>query len=229
MGELLPLLLLLASAMSPGTDTGPPGKAGQWAELEQNARAAGMSPDWIRFLKAWAWHESKGNPRAANRRPSEAASALALYDRNRDVLGACPWGPGAYGWGSGGWYGLLPVSAVWAFVGTPALCKVDPQRTVFDPWESTLEAVAFAQRSMKREEFIEPRTWKILNRATAAPTLMDERPGSSRFERAEDADDRFMAALRALQIPAGFADQRVEPLPNGWNAYDRWRAGKAVA
>lgn len=232
--EYLPLLALLFLATGDGTGgkgagKKTSGKGPRWRELEANAQAAGVDDDWVRFLKAWAYHESRGKPDSLNDSEKARKGAGRLYDNQRETLGACPWGRAAYSYGAGGWYQLLPVSAVWAFRGTPALCKINPRRTVFDPWESTLEAIAYAKRSMQRASFKERPIWRILNRATAAPGLMDERPGDAQYERAKQADDAFAKALDRLGIPASFANQRVTPLPPGWSAYKLWQAKGAVA
>jgi hypothetical protein len=95
-------------------------------------------------------------------------------------------------------------------VGLSAVC-VDPE-TIFDPWISTLMAIAYAKNltafgSFRRSDG----SWLALNRGWAVPGKMDiTRP---------ETDARFLKGLRAQGVPESFARQPVSDLPNGWSAF----------
>ena len=231
------ILVALIAALALSSRAAPPPAAKGSADLDLlrgMAREAGMDSDWENFLAAVAWRESKWFPRVALGRAervnvpnvkvnggpignAEAAAALLAYDRNADEYKSCPWPRMRYGFGSGGWYGLLPANALWSFKATPAFC-IDPQVAVFDPWDSTILAIGYAQRLMRWKSFRARPTWRTLNRGWAAPSLMDGSPP----EQVAKTDARFLKALARLGLPASFADEKVPELPAGWNAFSVW-------
>jgi hypothetical protein len=86
------------------------------------------APTWVEM------HHSAG----------EASAALKAYDNNANDLIGC-WPRAAYGFGSGGWYGMLPANALAAFESDATLRCLHPW-TVFDPTISTIMAAWFARR-----------------------------------------------------------------------------------
>lgn len=78
-----------------------------------------------------------------NTSAAEAKAALRAFDRNADEYDGC-WPREAYGFGSGGWFGLLPANGIIAFKGSELRC-LHPW-TVFDPKISTIMAAWFARR-----------------------------------------------------------------------------------
>lgn len=181
--------------------------------LRGEAARAGVSDDWATFLGAVAHHESRWVISAHNGSASEVSASASAYDRNAEKLSECKHPRSAYVIGSGGWYGFLPANGiVSAFRGTPGIC-IDPA-TIYDPWISTLMAIAYAKNlqgwgSFKRSD----RTWLELNRGWSVPGKMDiARPKS---------DERFLKGLRAQGVPESFASKKVGALPQGWHAWSR--------
>ena len=196
-------------------DSGPAAPEGALPGLETPAQAAaalGLDPSWQRFLEAVAQHESRGKLSAENNSASEAAAAQDLYEAAqnawvRDCLNPANW----YTWGSGGWYGMLPVSAMRAFKGTPLACS-DPRIVVHHPLMSTAAAVGYAQRLFHWSSWERSaKTWRALNRGWSRPGKMDTP--------LPDTDRRLDEALEAIGAPASWADTPVTPLPPGWTPY----------
>lgn len=197
------------ASASPGVELGK-GTA-QLGLLREMVARAGLDSDWAAFFGAVAHHESTWYASAHNGSPGERAASRKAYERNASQLAGCGHPASEYEFGSGGWYGLIPANAiVGAFRGTSAIC-IDP-RKVFDPWASTLMAIAYAKnlqgwKSFQRSD----RSWLALNRGWVVPGAMDiERPKTDR---------KFLAGLRAQGIPEAFAARTVTAMPDNWHAY----------
>lgn len=207
-----PILIGLGLLALAGSDeTTIPNVPANLGKLKRLAGEAGMSADWITFLAAVAHHESTWHASAHNDSTKEVAASGKAYDRNANTLRACPFSRSAYVIGSGGWYGFLPANGiVSAFRGTSAVC-IDP-RSVFDPWASTLMAIAYANNLRTRwKSFRESDgTWLALNRGWKRPSKMNI-PN-------QKTDDRFRRGLRAQGVSESFAGRRVTPIPDGWRA-----------
>lgn len=188
-------------------------------EIRDAAARLGVSQDWGTFLAAVAHHESRWNIDAANRSSSEAAAARALYEAPqnawlRDCGNPAEW----YSWGSGGWYGMLPASAMRAFSGTPLACE-DPRRVLADPLLSTAAALGYAQRLMGWKAWRRSdKSWRALNRGWAAPGKMDQP--------LEGTDKRWERALRALGVPSSWGRSGIDQLPHGWTPFGAYMAAK---
>lgn len=236
---MLWFIIILAMAGSLPDPTGPVSKA-RLPELRALAEQAGLSEDWVTFLSAVAHHESKWNPSVGLGLPGrvnipgvtvrehgklgkyEAAAALMAYDRHPERFEDCPWPRMRYGFGSGGWFGLLPANALASYMGNPEGICLDPQFSVFDPWSSVVLATDYARRLTKWKSFAAGGgTWKVLNRGWAAPGNMDGTPA----ERVARSDERWERALKALGIPSSWGNRRVAPLPSGWDAWSVYTAG----
>lgn len=235
-----PLVIMAAVLLLSGPRSGAdipddlPSAKGAQAVMEA-AAACGVDRNWQRFLAAVAFHESRWSTNVGLGVASklgrddvkmneghvgelESKAATAAYRRHvRDhgLWEDCGYPEEAYGFGSGGWYGFLPVFGLWPFRNTPARC-MDPRVAVFDPIVSTIMAIAYAQRTMKRSTFRDNPTWRNLNRAWKSPGLMDGIPADV----VAKVDARFDKSLKALGLPPSWGDQRVDALPAGWSAYD---------
>lgn len=198
------------------------------AEIKKIVRELGLDAAWADFLAAVACHESSGyrlvgagvtNDRLEElgvkirKSESEAAAAQVMYMRNQQLFERCGRSPMEYGWGSGGWYGILAPNGVYAFSGTPDVC-LDPIGALFDARISTIMAVGYAQRLMRWRGFrVEP-TWAALDRGWAAPRIMDTQDQATR--------DRLASRLvRCLRSTGGNIDINAAPtpLPDGWTPF----------
>jgi len=251
MDPMLGMLFLVFAAGAGGGGMPEPGPTGPIPQtggskglklLRTEAERAGLSDDWTTFLAAVAYHESRWNPSVGLGLPGrievpgislnegkhgawEAKAAVMAYDRNEDEFKQCPWPRMRYGFGSGGWFGLLPANALWSFKGTPGFC-MDPQKAVFDPWSSLVLGTDYARRLMRWKSFkAGGATWKVLNRGWAAPGNMDGTPA----ERVAKTDERWEKALKALGVPSSWGNRKVTKLPTGWDAWDVYTAGLETA
>lgn len=238
---LAALYLLNDGSGSPLPDQ-PPEKKGARAVMETAAQC-GVDQGWQYFLAAVAYHESRWHSKVSLgiasklNRPdvkvnggkggaAESRAATQAYNRHVDDHGLwvdCGWGEDAYGFGSGGWYGLLPVFGLWPFRNTPARC-LDPRIAIFDPVTSTIMAIAFAQRTMKRKTFKANPTWQNINRAWKSPGLMDGLPSETVLK----VDERFDKSVAALDLPRDWPERHVSPLPAGWSAYETYKRLKGA-
>ena len=123
-------------------------------------------PGFAEFAEATAWNESRGNPDATNTSRSEAASAARGYDRNLERYGNSGFPRSRYVWGSGGWFGLLPSTAL----ADRAWNNTDPL-LVRDRVASVVLLAALAQRVV-RNHFsnipAEHRNWLTIRRFMAS-------------------------------------------------------------
>jgi len=128
--------------------------------------ASGISPRLGKTLAVIAYRESNFNPTATNGSESERKSAASLYQKDPGRW-SCSGAPSeAYQFGSGGWYGFLPVTAVASSGNNCA----DPELSVYAPAESTASAVGYAGYLVKR--------WNSSHDSPATPLIVMARWGS---------------------------------------------------
>lgn len=169
--------------------SGPP------ADIREELARSGLPLEAQQFLLATAWTESNWQVGASNPSPSEAAAAKTGYERALKS-GPLPFPASRYTWGSGGWFGLLPSSAV------AGARNLDPMVAVFDPRESIRSATRYMQRIRGWDQWLRSdRSWKVMRRAWKNPSTMDQPMPAT--------DERFLSALKKAGLPASFADRKV--------------------
>jgi hypothetical protein len=98
-------------------------------------------PGFAKFALAVAKNESRGNNLAVNNSSSEAKAACRGYDNNPGKYGDNPYGRGRFCFGSGGWFGFLPSTALAA----PSFRNEDPY-LIFDPAASVALLADYVRR-----------------------------------------------------------------------------------
>lgn len=215
----LAALAMLALAKGAGASLPKGGK--DYEGIAREVEAAGASSGWGKFLQAVAHHESRGVITSTRKTKGERKGATDVYVAKLDRFASCPWPASAYTWGSGGWFAMLPANGLTAFFDTPLVCELDPRTMHLDPKASTVMALGFAQRCMRRGSFKDKPTWRTLNRCWAGGSYMDGTPAS----KVASIDAKFLKALRALGIPESFADRKVNKLPDGWTPFGAYMLG----
>lgn len=149
-----------------------PTQGGGFAQIQGLAgdveRRAGI-PGFAAFALGVAERESDGNNLAANTSDSEAAAACHGYETNPGRYGDSPYPAERWCWGSGGWYGQLPSTALAA----PGFEQSDPY-IVFDPLASTVLLADFVRRVVRGHFSKLPasaRNWLTLRRFMASNTV----------------------------------------------------------
>jgi hypothetical protein len=199
-----------------------PMSAGQ-DDLRYLAEWAFLDDSWITFLEINAKNESGFNTfrglgipsmfpdwaqpnlsASKNVQDKEAAAARKVYNRNT-YLHSCPYNAARYSFGSGGWFGLLPASGVYAFKGSRYEC-IDPW-SVFDPPAALVMAIEYARRTMRRQAFKDNPTWLTLRVGWGSPSNMGKQSAHDRVA------DQMRRHLGDLGYPLDFIHQPVTPLP----------------
>ncbi|MCX4240193.1 hypothetical protein [Paraliomyxa miuraensis] len=167
------------------------------------AAEAGLPPAWGDFFALVAWRESKGNPQAVNDSTSEAAAAAKAFDRNRERYEGCGHPEGAYTFGSGGWFGMLPANGL-AQLGEALYCL--PPSSVLEPRVALAMAVGFARGLMRWDGFGKVPTWLNLRAMWGWPAKGGDLAflAKARVEFAGDAAE--------VGLPASWLDGRPPPL-----------------
>lgn len=197
--------------------------SGGQADIRYLAEWAFLDEEWAIFLEATAAGESGfdnlrglGNPAlfpewaspnmsaSQEKKDIEANAARRAYDRNT-YLHDCPWPAARYSFGSGGWFGLLPANAVFAFKGTRYEC-IDPW-SVFDPVPSLVEIIEYCRRTMRRDSFKANPTWLNLRVGIGNPSNMNKADQLARV------GEKFREKLLELGYPESFMYREVTPLP----------------
>lgn len=224
----------------------PPSSAGL-DELRAVMDAAGLPQDWQTFLAATAYGESKWNndvglgPNDDPGRPpwlrpskaseklqdAEAKAACNAYRKNEDRFAGSPYPKARYCFGSGGFFGFLPVyGIVSGFKATPELIpEIDPW-DVTDPIVSVVMAVGFARGLMKWKRFREGGgTWLALRVGWGNPSAM----GGARTN--DRVREKFGKHLQQLGVDPSFMDRKVPALnvPKGGHLLDLLEAKEAAA
>jgi hypothetical protein len=122
-----------------------PRQGGSYAQIQrlggEAEQLAGM-PGFAAFALGVATRESGGDNMQSNTSASEAAAAARGYDRNRDgIFRDNPYPRQRFVFGSGGWFGLLPSTAL-SFDGWH---NADPY-LVFDPTASVAMFANFVRK-----------------------------------------------------------------------------------
>ncbi len=164
--------------------------------VEQQLRMPGFAD----FAVGVAENESRFNNLAVDSSPSAQRQARYGYANNPVRYGDSGYPASWYTWGTGGWYQMLPTTAL----ADRAWNSHDPM-LVFDPVASTFLLAAFVQR-VQRNHFAKlphaERNWlavrRFLRSNKAGLDWQEQLPGT-RGKR-----ERFGRDLEANGIPAGF-------------------------
>lgn len=145
----VPAAVALALLISPPARASyVPAQGGGYAQIYELARQIerrAQMPGFAAFALGVATRESRGNNLAINDSASEAKHACDLYLANADTRYADnPYGAARFCFGSGGWYGLMPATAL---AGKP-FRTLDPY-LIFDPAASTVLLADYVRRVVK--------------------------------------------------------------------------------
>jgi hypothetical protein len=201
--------------------------------LQELLDAAGLDSNWKRFFLVTARGESGfvsnvalGDPHlypvgstpskyTATLGPGEAAGARQAYERARDKgrLDGCPWPGEAYSWGSGGWLGMLPANAWYAYKDTSLRCR--HPWYLLHPVDHVVVAIDFARRLMRWSNFKADPTWLTLRVGWGNPSNMNDAKARARVEQ------KFGDQLRALGASPQWMHNEVTALPK-YDVEDLW-------
>ncbi len=178
--------------------------ASRVAAVRGLAAEVGLPDAWGDFFALVARRESKGFENAVNDSASEAEAAATAFERNRARYAGCGYPDGAYTFGSGGWFGILPANGL-AQLGEGFAC-LDPA-SVFEPRVAMAMAVGFARGLMGWKKFQRVPTWLNLRAMWGWPAKGGDpqRLVAVRRKFTQDAAD--------VGLPASWLDQQPPPLP----------------
>lgn len=236
MNALVAIAALLGLALVAGGGGGslPPGTAINkkgFQEIRQLSARAGLGQDYTNFLIFVAYGESKGNnlvglgnpalyppwtrthqkwlddgqPALSNAQRKEARAATSGYNRSAYLHGC--WPKSGYVFGSGGWFGFLPSSALKGYKDTALQCQ--HPFTIFDPVNSVVMALKFIRGLQGWKAWRDgPQTVLALRAGWGLPSKMDDTAHLA-SKRA-----KYEKHLDALGIPRSFLDRRLNRLNN---------------
>lgn len=161
-----------------------------------------LYPPWTRTHQKWL---DKGRPALSSLQKAEAAAAKRGYEKNTYLHGC--WPKSGYVFGSGGWFGFLPSSALKGFKGTALQCQ--HPFTVFDPGTSVVMALKFARGLQGWQQWQNgPQTVLSLRAGWGAPGKMGDTAHLTSKRK------KYEKHLDALGIPRSFLDRKLNRLNN---------------
>jgi hypothetical protein len=194
---------------------GKPNAAGL-SGLRVFSTAAGLDKDWQDFLQIVAYGESRGHndvglgtavgapPWARmNRSKSEAKAAAIRYDAHEARYARC-WARVVYVFGSGGFFAMLPASAMAVFADTELEC-MHPW-AVFDPAPSLVMAMGYADRLMRWDGYADEPTFLNLRVGWGNPSKMGD--AATLAEKRK----KFSDHAQAIGLPPSLLDRRPSRL-----------------
>lgn len=143
-----------------------------------------------------------------NSSQKEAKAAKRAYDRNKESYVGC-WPAQAYGFGSGGWFGLLPANAIIAFKNDAELRCLHPW-SVFDPRIAIVMAAWFSRRLQGWSNW--DGTVLSMRVGWGSPDSMGD------IDKLNDKREKFAEDCRQAGLPTSFLDQKLP----------RWKPAPAV-
>lgn len=152
----------------------------------------------------------------------EARAARKAYQRHADVFAACGVGhdEAAYGFGSGGWFGMLPANGLWQLRDTPFRCW--PPSAVFDPARAITIAIAFARGLQGWDGYQANRTVGNLRAGWGLPTSMGTSIDPDRIA-------KYRRHATESGLPASFVDLELARYPGDYVGIYQTLASAAVA
>jgi hypothetical protein len=175
--------------------------------LQRAAQVAKIGNGFVPFGLAVAKREASFNNKAINDSPSEADAACRLYRRNKDgIYRDNPYGKAGFCWGSGGWWGFLPATAMEPKV----FRKLDPRVYLFEPAASTAMFADYV-RDIVVNFFPklppEHRNWLSIRRSMASlATMYDYKEKEG--ERARKSRERLAKDLKAVGYDSDWMYQK---------------------
>lgn len=193
--------------------------------LQELLKGAGVDGDWRRFFLATARGESgftsnvvlgdpalypsgsTPSPLTAQLGMSEAGGARQAYERamTNGRMEVCTWPASAYCWGSGGWLGMLPANAWYAYEHTGLQCR--HPWYLLHPVDHVVTAIEFARRLTGWSSFKAMPTWLTLRVGWGNPSAMDDPKARERVA------TKFGTHLQALGLSKEWMNQKVSALP----------------
>ena len=179
------------------------------AELVRAARAveqATQMPGFADFAVSVAENESKFNSLAVDDSMGARVQAERGLRENPGRYGSTPWPRSWYQWGTGGWYQLLPTTAL-----ASAEWNSENPMLVFPPYASTVLLASFVQRVVRNHFSKLPqsaRNWLTIRRFMRSNTMgydYEEQLPHTAAKR-----ERYGRDLEKHGIPASFM---YKPVP----------------
>jgi hypothetical protein len=165
-------------------------------------------PGFADFARAVAYRESAFNNQAVNE--GDAWAAAVGYDREvKGRFAKNRYPRPRWVWGSGGWFGFLPTTALAA----PGMELEDPM-LVFEPAGSMAMFADYVRRIVQNslpKLPPEQQTWTSVRRSMASLEVMhawDEDPSTEAGQRARKSREKLMETLEKTGTPASFALQQ---------------------
>lgn len=224
---LIGVILLMAGGSSSNTNGSgmwtPPDRKGL-RDILDLSRRAGLSELQAQFLAFVAKNESGWNnlrglgiperfpagtiptKNAGNAGRNEARAAAAAFRQNRGRFAGCPWPEEDYGFGSGGWFAMLPAYGLAQLPKGKLRCL--PPSAVFDPIASICMAIGFARGLQGYRQF------------TAVPTVLNLRgmwgwpARGGDPERLRRIRSFYVNQARSMGLPDGWVDQQIPRFPH---------------
>jgi hypothetical protein len=225
-------LLALAGGKKKPADVKESSGAQNVREIASKIEKIARVPGFADFAVATAWGESRWNNLASLGLPeclpstitvqstdqgakqNEAEKARQLWEMNVSKKWRFvdnPWNDDVcrYGFGSGGWYGFLPATAL--SVRGKVYDNADPY-LVFDPLHSTVMLLDFVLRKIDNSDWRslpkDKQNWLAVRRAMAASQFMTD--WKEEKERSQDVRRRFEGALKESGIPTSFMYKPID-------------------
>jgi hypothetical protein len=224
-------------------DTGPDWASRVASYMGPVADAAGV--DGLRVMAVYQAHsESKGNNlvglgipsrfppwakpntrASAKLQNAEATAAEIGYDRNAKTYSKSPYPRSRWVFGSGGYFGLLPSTALAFLRGKPQASSPDfDPWDVFDPHRSCVAYADFVRRITRLGQWKDlppsERNWLAVKRAGASLTTLTD--WKAEGDRAKAIHAGFAKRLASIGVPASFARQIVPPFRSDFSALNLW-------
>lgn len=171
-------------------------------DLIRYLSAAGLDPAWRDFFVFVAAGESGFRTTARNDSSSEARAAARGYRKNKDRLSVCGHPAVLYSWGSGGWFGMLPTTAIFSL--PRGLRCHDPVTAVFDPSLSVAAAVGMARSLSQRPHY--RGTVLSMRAGWGWPAKIGDP------ERLRERRPVYVLRAEKLGLPASYVDSALPPL-----------------
>lgn len=204
-------------------------------KLRELCEAAGLDREWVRFFLVTARGESRftsnvvlgdptlyppgSKPSAETDRlgPGEASGARTAYNRgvSEGRYVGCPWPASTFTWGAGGWLGMIPANAWYAYLNTSLRCR--HPWYMLHPVDHVVTAIEIARRLKGWSAFKANPTWLTMRVGWGNPSKMDDP------QQHEVLRTKLAPHLKALGIPYSWMDQKVTALPHS-NVEQRWES-----